>query len=304
MKLLLSAFVFIVCFLYLTGDACAAGLEYYGIEDTINEDMSIRNVITLKFDKPISHLDYQLNFRIHDLRFEANFDYADCRVTSTDEKSKISCDFIGMTPEKNTLVLHFVSKSGIQKADGGYRFTANYGISLPIKRVFAQIELPKNSILGREVANESYAPADGKILTDGRHIMVYWERFNLSTGNELQFSVLYTTPLLGGVYSLVVAFLALVAVVVMVGAAVYIRGHRTVKSSEVVESVLNKDEKVILNILNRHGGKTGQKVLVRESDFSKAKVSRLVRNLKERGVVDIEPISGRENRIILKIARG
>jgi DNA-binding Lrp family transcriptional regulator len=65
-------------------------------------------------------------------------------------------------------------------------------------------------------------------------------------------------------------------------------------------SVLNKDEKRIVDILSRHGGKSGQKVLVRESDFSKAKVSRLVKNLKERGVVDIEPISGRENRIILK----
>ena len=40
---------------------------------------------------------------------------------------------------------------------------------------------------------------------------------------------------------------------------------------------------------------------MRETDFSKAKVSRLVKNLKERGVVDIEPVSGRENRIILKI---
>ncbi len=41
--------------------------------------------------------------------------------------------------------------------------------------------------------------------------------------------------------------------------------------------------------------------LVWNREKARAKVSRLVKNLKERGVVDIEPISGRENKVILKI---
>jgi len=65
--------------------------------------------------------------------------------------------------------------------------------------------------------------------------------------------------------------------------------------------LLNKDEKRMVDIIARQGGDARQRVLVKESDFSKAKVSRLVKNLKERGVVDTEPISGRENKVILKI---
>ena len=42
---------------------------------------------------------------------------------------------------------------------------------------------------------------------------------------------------------------------------------------------------------------------MRESGFSKAKVSRLVSNLRERGVVGVEPISGRENRVLLKTGK-
>ena len=58
---------------------------------------------------------------------------------------------------------------------------------------------------------------------------------------------------------------------------------------------------MIIDILNKYSGKIGQKVIVRESDFSKAKVSRLVKSLKGRGVLDTEAISGRENRIMLKM---
>ena len=95
--------------------------------------------------------------------------------------------------------------------------------------------------------------------------------------------------------------LTAVVIVVMVGIAVYMRRPKDAKPADVIESVLNKDENAIVSILKRHDGKAGQKVIVRESDFSKAKVSRLVSNLKERGVVDTEPISGRENKVILKI---
>ena len=68
----------------------------------------------------------------------------------------------------------------------------------------------------------------------------------------------------------------------------------------VVTSVLREDERKIVGILESHEGKVIQKVIVRETDFSKAKVSRLVKNLKERGIIDVEPI-GRTTKITLKI---
>ncbi len=65
--------------------------------------------------------------------------------------------------------------------------------------------------------------------------------------------------------------------------------------------LLNKDEKRVVDIIARNDGQVRQSVIVKESDYSKAKVSRLIKNLKERGVVDTDPISGRENKVILKI---
>jgi len=293
--------VFMISIFLLIWNVRSASLEYYGIEDTINEDMSVLNVITLKFKTPITSLDYSLNFKIYDLNVTYDFDYADCRIVDLGSRSDISCDFKGMDSKRRMLTLSFYTKSGVKKSGRNYQFVADYGISLPVDRAFILIKLPSNGVLAEDKTTRPYYPRDGKLMTDGKRIMVYWERENLTSGDTLQFSVLYTLPIFSNfIYNVVIITSTFIVVVVMVALTLYLRGRTESSKEEVVKSVLNPDEKTILNILTSHGGKVSQKVIVRESDFSKAKVSRLVKSLKERGIVDIEPISGRENRIILK----
>lgn len=300
---LLPLLVFAVCFTGLFGLAKGVELEYYGVEDSINEDLSVYNLITLKFDSPISHLDYLLQFKIHNLTASGRgFGPVDCNVTYGGETSNISCDIIGMTREKNLLELSFDVKNAVKKKGDRYEFTANYGVSLPVKRMVTTVKLPEKSILAEEVINQSYFPKDGETLTDGRRIMVYWEKENLMPGDDLQFLVLYTMPdAREPVYNYIIVFLTSIVIIIMIGMTVYLRRGTKIKSMDVVTSVLNDDERSIVNILNRHEGKCFQKILVRESGFSKAKVSRLVKNLKGRGVIDVEPVSGRENSILLRM---
>lgn len=288
--------------LLLSGDALALGLEYYGVEVTINDDQSVTSMVVLKFDTPMNHLDYSLDFTAEDLEYESDFDFADCTVSDKNGGSTISCDFIGMSPDRNKLTLTFTTRNVIQKADNNYRFTVNYGIPLPIESTFILIRLPQNNILAGE-QNESYFPTTGGTLTDGKHIMVFWEEDSLETGENLQFSILFTRPLGTDIFSFALYAMLIVAIVIIAVAAIYVKRIRGTKVA-VVKSVLNRDEKSIIDILNRKGGKAGQKLLVRETDFSKAKVSRIVKNLRERGVVDTEPISGRENRVILILGEG
>jgi uncharacterized membrane protein len=126
--------------------------------------------------------------------------------------------------------------------------------------------------------------------------MVHWERLDLNSDDSLQFSVMYTMPTV--LSSFLIVILTVIVIIVMVSLVVYIKSGR--KPEEIVSSVLNKDEKILIDLLNKYGGNVVQKTLVRETDFSKAKVSRLVKGLRERGVIKIEPVSGRENRVILK----
>jgi uncharacterized membrane protein len=281
----------------------ALGLEYYGVETSIMEDLSVNNVVVLEFDTPVNHLDYSLDFKIQNLKYEADFDFADCSLKDNDGGSTISCDFIGMTSEKNQLTLDFDTQDVIKKVGEDYRFTVNYGVPLPIQSSFILIRLPQNHILASE-GNQSFFPTNGSIISDGRHIMVFWEDENLTTGENLQFSILFTRPAVvtEGLADLIIYLGAIILIVIILVSFIYIRRSRGSKVA-VVKSVLNKDEKKIIDILNERQGRAGQKLLVRETDFSKAKVSRIVKALRERGVVDTEPISGRENRVILRLGQ-
>lgn len=279
----------------------ATGLEYYGIEDIIQDDMSIKNTITLKFTSPIAHLEYQLGMKVENLSVSNNFDSATCHLEGG-KKSVVICDFVGMTEEMNQLKLSFITRDGISKAEGKYKFNVNYGVSLPIDRLFVIVKLPENSILAEEPVNESFFPSSGKTLSDGKRIGVYWESTNLTTGSDLRYSVVYSPPAL--ISSSLIIALTVMVLAVMGGIGFYVRKGSGSAPAPIVTpavSVLNQDEKKVVDILKSNEGDAGQKHIVREGDFSKAKVSRLVKSLKERGVVDVEPISGRENRIILKL---
>ena len=299
MKQLIFAVSLMFSVMVLSGNAMAIGLEYYGVEVTINDDASANNIIVLKFDAPINHLDYSLDFDIYDFDYEGDFGFSECTVEKNNGGSTISCDFIGITPEKNKLTMRFNTRNTIKRIGDNHRFIVNYGISLPIQRTFVLIRMPQNNILAGD-ANESYYPLSGDTLTDGRRIMIFWEEEDLETGEDLQFSILFTRPAMNTeFFDYMIYIIAILGIAAAAFAIAYLkkRGSKVA----VVKSVLNKDEKKIIDILNDNGGKAGQKVLVRETDFSKAKVSRIVRNLKERGVVDTEPISGRENRVMLKL---
>ena len=288
----------------LSVPARGLGLDYYGIESIINDDMTVKTVLTMRFPDPLDSYEFSLPYKAFNLTATANFDSAQCTLSDEGSGSRIACRFIGMTESKNLLTLGLYTTRGMTSFQNRYNFSADYGISAPVKSAFVLIKIPQNSMLSEEVANESYSPKDGAILSDGKRIMVYWERENVTASDGMAFSVSYIIPFMGAYNNILVVSVAGIVIISMIAVAVYVRrGGYGAELTDVMTSVLNKDEKKVVDILSRHGGKSGQKVIVRESDFSKAKVSRLVKNLKDRGVVDIEPISGRENRIILKFEK-
>ncbi|MBU0530643.1 MAG: hypothetical protein ABIH52_03490 [Candidatus Aenigmatarchaeota archaeon] len=299
MKQFLLAYVMFS--LVLMGSAQALSLEYYGIEDSINADLSVDNTITLQFAETVSHLDYQLGFFIENLTATGSFDVADCGYTNNVEGSVISCDFVGMTDENDILQLTFKTKDSVKRLGDRIRFSINYGISLPVELLFVKVKLPENAVLAEQIINQSYFPHEGKtVLLDENRIMVFWEQENVTAGDNMQFSILYNTQA-SAVSSIFIYTVAAIIIIFMIAVAIYVKRESSKKEREVVKSVLNSDENTIVNLLMEKGGSSVQKALVRETDFSKAKVSRIVKNLKQRGVVDVEPVSGRENRIVLKI---
>lgn len=271
----------------------APALSYYGAETMIEPDRIVIS-LTIKPDSEMQSFEYDFGVPISNLTTTGTTFEVECQ----NQGSIISCHLGEMNVDIDRLKLNFIVSRSLLAFLEGNRIEITYPFPWTVNSSFITFKLPKNSILAEPV-EDSFSPPDGRIGSDGQRILVYWERNNVGPDNLL-FSVRYSVPLQadpapdgGGTFIVAIVIIAVVAV----ASFIYIRK----KEPSHIADVLKSDEKTIVDILNKHEGKAYQKVIVRESDFSKAKVSRLVKALESRGIIMIEPVSGRENRIVLKI---
>ena len=283
----------------LAQPAYAASLEYYDIKANITPEGSVEHVMTLVFKEAVNEFTFNTNLQVENISAESTFPFADCSPRA----EGIYCDLIGVNETKNTLKLKFSTPDAVIVEDSNTRFTFDYGIPFDISRAFVFFRLPKDRLLGRDIVNESFFPQSGSTtLTEGKRVAVFWELDNITESDRLKFSALYTSPQGADTDTdfLFIATIILLAALAVAAISVFFHFKGRRGRAEVIASVLSPDENKVVEILKSRGGKSLQKALVRETDFSKAKVSRLVKELKSRKVIEIEPVSGRENRIILR----
>jgi len=277
-----------------------AQLSYHGIESTINDDMSVSSKITLKFSGSVSELEYITAFPLSKLKVGGNFGPVSCSDSLSGDGSKILCQLSGITKDKNTLYLEFESKDMVNYSYGRYHFDAGFVPPLNSEKFFYMVKLPESATLAGYPANTSYNPSYGTTITDGLRIMVFWDSSNITTGQQLDFRIEYNLPpIRGAVTRYILIGAGAIILIVIAIAFLYTRRASRFNKSSAIASVLNADEKRVVDIVTAGGSGALQKHIVRESGFSKAKVSRLVKSLGGRGVIKVEPVSGRENRILL-----
>jgi len=290
--------------LLLSVAASAAKYEYNGIDVTIERSLAVRNTIILVPVLPLNQIVYEIDVPVYNVSASPDTGTAECSTEYADGKSTITCSFYAMEENRTKVRLHFYTKSAVRRRDGAYEFMLAYPVLGQTDRVFGIVRLPEKSVLSDKVSNQSYFPSDGNVITDGRRIIITWEKENVTTDDDLSFSALFEIAGEGSpVWDLIVIILTASVVGIMVAVGLYMkRGSLRTPEAEVkFMPLLNKDEKKVVDVAAKHGGEARQKDIVRETDFSKAKVSRLIKNLTERGVIDTEAISGREKKVILKI---
>jgi uncharacterized membrane protein len=184
-------------------------------------------------------------------------------------------------------------------------------LTYPGKKQTITLKLPVGTIIPREVGkDESFyiSPDTAEIYSDGERIILIWEEDK----QEVDVSVIMkdTTPT-------PVAWIALagISTIIAAGSIAYILFHRKPKEKIIKKSVKKtkekapvkellpqfiEDERKVVELLqNAPNHEAWQKTILQETKFSKAKVSRIIRNLEERGVVS-KTIYGNTNKVTLK----
>ncbi|MFP4045653.1 MAG: helix-turn-helix transcriptional regulator [Candidatus Aenigmatarchaeota archaeon] len=280
--------------LLLTSFASAAELDFYKREVFIDKT-TVEAEDTLIFTSMPDRLKIPLLFPSQDFNFRSTVANSSCTIEERDYGSLIDCDL--PENERGRLTFEFRTNSLTKRREAHYSFEDNLKVPMDTNRLVYTSNLDSGLVLIPENETSpfsSYSPRNGEKGSDGRRIYVYWTREDVTEGEGISPSVSFeeageeepdTSNLyvigLGSLLIVLLLFLAL----------------RTSSGDEdKLPQALKEDERKILEIIKASGNEIKQKRIVSQVDFSKAKVSRLIRDLKERGLIEVKKV-GRTNRI-------
>ncbi len=180
------------------------------------------------------------------------------------------------------------------------KFSHRFTVTQTTGKVVVSIKLPYGAALVEQsklqgTGLNSFEPSSGKQGSDGRRIFVEWDLERPQLGETNDYSVVfeYVKPV---EYSVFIIILAGIIAAFLILLYFFLR-KRNVKD---FLPVLTDQERKIMEIIIREK-QVDQRVIVKETDFSKAKVSRILQDLEKRGLIDKKP-KGRTNIITLKKA--
>ena len=236
--------------------------------------------------------------------FEGRDDYGvlDCEVNGAVFGSEIICK--PNTENKtdyNVTLSYYLSKIQSQVSEV-YLMNYIYSFSDPTEHFSVDVILPEGmGLVKKSERFNPIHPIDASVRTDGRRIKVEWDVPKPALGSTKSFTVSYED--MGSIEFLFSTQMYLIAssgivMLFLVIVLVYLKRSRDRKPGNAL-ALLKGSEKSVLDIILNSGGECIQRQIVRDTGYSKAKVSRIIYDLSVRGIVE-KIQKGRTNIIIIK----
>ncbi len=205
-------------------------------------------------------------------------------------------------PRGENVILRVVAITKAKKwKNNSFVFENNFRISQPTKEVVVLVKIPEGAVLTKHIP---FLPENGSVGTDGRRIFVLWKKTNLGAGEIYGVKLYYEFPKkhveeVSEKEKIFEIALILSAFVLALAAFVYLIYFKRKKVEKIVLPLLREDEKKVMKVILAYPHGVNQKVIVEKTGYSKAKVSKVLKSLEERGLIKIER-RGRTNKVYLK----
>ncbi len=292
-KLLLGI---VVGFILFSGVSSAGSISFYRREVEISpSEANVED--TLIFESSPEKMEIPLLFEIHDFSSRSTFEEHECVFEDKEYGSLITCE----TPEgeNKRLTLEFRTQDLVRNVGVHYHFKDDLMMPLNTETLVYNGKLEEGLLLisdDKETPFPKISPGHGEEGSDGRRIHITWSDENISQGSGISPSISFeraeeTTGMISEAYFLLLGVALILVMLVL--------GLKTGEKKDRIPDALKKDEMKVMKIVEEQGGEIKQKRIVDGVDFSKAKVSRIVQDLKERGLLETEKV-GRTNRVKLK----
>lgn len=197
----------------------------------------------------------------------------------------------------NELNLEYLTKSFVDKADKNY-FLADFSLLHDVKNFKLRVILPEGAVL--DDPNSVFPKPE--ITSDGVNIILNWEDTNLNAGESFPVFMAFNEKSSNSM--LFLAFAVLVVILSVLFSFNFKRKKDKLKIKKVHKKAPEKDlhllesEAIVMGVLRKEGGEMWQRQIRFSTGFSKAKLSRVIRNLEARKLIKKIPL-GNTNKIKL-----
>jgi uncharacterized membrane protein len=205
----------------------------------------------------------------------------DCKIDKETLGNRVNCNVLGsLRIEYDSLI-------------EGNIFKETFDIP-EVDNFILIVKLPEGMGLKYPV-EDSYSPTYALVGSDGRRPVITWQRENYS--GQFQATVAFESVIVAGLpLGLIIAALVILGAGASLFYIFYLKSKE--EGIKVVYPVLKTDEKAVFDAIMKHGTGVNQKLVVKDSGYSKAKVSKVLNSLQERNLVKLERI-GRSNKVHL-----
>ncbi len=270
-----------------------AQVTSYGIDTQINDESGLTEVkLSIVFKQPVNSFSTTIIGRVDKLNASSNAGPVNCDL-SVKGTSTIDCT-LNLTSDRRTLFLNFVTNDFVKQLDEKFFFSNDFSINYDVDSVFASLRLPDRMKLAEDegrisLSQYAYLISEGKVIV--------WNIQNVSKGSSLKLEALYEKLPTPFFEQLRIRYVVIFGVVTGgVIAFLILRHYR--KSEQLVLSVLDEFERRVIDVIAANQGEVNQRKVVQETNLSKAKVSRVVKSLVERGLIEAQRL-GRTNKLKL-----
>ena len=203
------------------------------------------------------------------------------------------------------LTLEYLSKDFVEALDKNY-FVADFGLPFDINKFSLEVVLPEGAVLDDP---KSVFPKP-EISSDGLNIILSWEKENIFEGESFPVFIIYKDERAFPPWLLAVLVVAFALIILFLNFKRKSYSKEVVSKEPPVKVVTKKEpvqtkpihlletESKVVKALRAAGGEMWQKQIQIKTGFSKAKLSRVIRDLEARGMLKRIPL-GNTNKIKL-----
>jgi len=286
--------IFLLIMLFaLVNPAFSIATKYtsYDIKVFLTDEGIVREEVSIFFDDVKEDFSYYIIHKAYNIKIFAEKGKLDCKVKYIDFGTLISCEHANSRNFK----LSFVVPDLIKRSGNLYYYQDKFVITEIADFFSLRVYLPEGYILptNLSLSMAPFSPGWGTSGSDGRHIFVEWKkkpRLGDTYYVEVYFEKAKENPT-HKYYSL----LAIIGIFALLSFFFFYS-----RSGNKVIGYLNENERRVIDVIRRHGGKVSQKKICIETDFSKAQVSRILKDMEERGLIR-RIKKGRSCDVILKV---